>query len=215
MAKPKKRLNPKKRTKAPRLREATKYIENNIGYGTIASFDLDSFDYVDEEYDSLEEIFKDMKKRIHYGVEWATKYVYEALGVAVENWYNDYEPVMYVRTETLYDSPDMYVSGYGGHVYINITGNKMEQILENAEYGTHGTTLIISGNEVEDWRRVGDKGIGIWGELIKFLIDGEWSNTNSSGYGELPFIETSQMINFAFEAGIFAKGKAPFGNKKK
>ena len=30
MAKPKKRLNPKKRTKAPRLREATKYIENNI-----------------------------------------------------------------------------------------------------------------------------------------------------------------------------------------
>lgn len=210
-----KRLNPKKRTKAPRLKQATGIIENSItGDGVASTFNLETWDYDVEEFDSLEAIFKDMKKRIHFGVDWASKYAYEALGVALERWYNDYEPVKYVRSETLYNAGEVWVSGYGGHVSINLSSHyDMEQVLENAEQGIHGSTFYISGNDVVDWRRAGDKGIGIWGELIYFLMTTEWSDSNSSTYASMGSIDNAPMLDLAFDAGVFAKGKAPFGRK--
>lgn len=210
-----KRLNPKKRTKNPRLRDATDIIERSMnGSGIASTFNVDIWDYDIEEFDSLEAIFKDMKKRIHFGVDWASRYAYEALGVAIENWYNDYEPTKYVRSETLYNAPEVWVSGYGGHVSINLSSHyDMEQILENAEQGIHGSTFYISGNDVVDWRRAGDKGIGIWGELIYFLMTTEWSDSNSSTYASMGNIDNAPMLNYAFDAGVFANGKALFGRK--
>ena len=203
-----KRLNPKKRTKAPRLKQATGIIENSItGNGVASTFNLETWDYDVEEFDSLEAIFKDMKKRIHFGVDWASKYAYEALGVALERWYNGYEPVKYVRSETLYNAGEVWVSGYGGHVYISMDSghSNMNQIVEEAERGIHGTT--------EGWQRHGVNEIGIWGELIYFLITTEWSNTNSSTYASMGSIDGAPMLDLAFDAGVFAKGKASFGRE--
>ena len=201
--------NPKKRTKRPKLAAATKEIERSL-MGTVATFNLDTFDYENEEFSDLDLLFKDMKKRIEYGVDWASKYVYLALGVAVENWYNDYSPRVYQRTETLYNTPNYYVSGYGGHIFMDMNGELQYVIMDNAEGGLHGHVQII-GNDIRDWRMGGDKGIGIWRELLYFLEHGEWNETNSSQYANVDFIDVSQMINFAFDAGVAVKGKAAFG----
>ena len=208
-------LNPKKRTKSPRLKRAKQEIRNNLGSGTIANFNMDTWEYEDVEFDSLEAIFKDIKKRIHFGVDWATKYVFNVLEYVIEDWYNDYTPEKYVRTETLYNASDMYVSGYGGHVFISNylsytyppsqpPSHSGSEVLEYAETGLHGAT----------YPKQGDKGVGIWGELIYYLMNDEVSDTNASVYGSLTDIGDSEMIYLAFDAGIAAGARAAFGKKK-
>lgn len=205
--------NPKKRTKIRRLNSAIKDVQSN--QGEIASFfDLDTFDYIVGEFSSLDDIFKDIKKRIHYGVDWAARYCYEALSVAVEHWYNDYSPVKYTRTETLYEAPNVWVSGYGGHVsfgdYPNmmIGGKKPSEgmaILYYAEQGIHGVD--------PDWQDFGEKEIGIWGEFIDYLENGTWSYLKGGGQAMSPELDEAPMVYLAFNAGIFTGGKAPFGRK--
>lgn len=209
-----KSLNPKKRTKIRRLNNAKQYIENNLYSDTISSFDIDTFEDEVIQFDSLDDIFKDLKKRIHYGIDWAARYCYEALSVAVENWYNDYTPVKYTRSETLYEAPNVWVSGYGGHVsfgdYPNMTiGGKQPSmgstVLFFAEQGIHGTD--------SEWQQFGEKEIGIWGEFIDYLKNGTWSYSTGGGQALTAELDDAEMINFAFNAGIFSGGKAPFGRK--
>ena len=63
-----------------------------VNGGVEKILDLYTSELNDRTYDNLEEIFKDIKKRIECGISWATRITYEIANTAVENWYNDYTP---------------------------------------------------------------------------------------------------------------------------
>lgn len=223
-----KKKNKFKQTKNPRLNKAINEIQKNSNGNVISLFNLLTMEDEIEEYDSLDGIFKDIKERVHYGVDWASRYCYEVLGVAVEHWYNDaYDPgdppkipprpLVYIRSETLYNAPSVWVSGYGGHIsfgdYPSMTiwngdrdiPNSGEDILFFAEQGIHGAT--------DGWQISGEKEIGIWGEFIDYLENGTWSYTTGGGQIMSSELDEAPMVDLAFHAGISVKAYASFGRK--
>ena len=179
----------------------------------------DSFDAIskDKTFDSIEEVIKDIKERMHFGVYWSTQIIFTVAEVATENWYRDYHPEKYRRTDLLYDNlvvwnSGSYVSGYHGQVSVNPeylsyvypnSDNTGRMVLQYAEQGLHGV----------DYSRQGKEGVGIWGELINFLINDSWGEANLTGIGNMTDAKygDSLLIDSAFEAGMYV-GEKPEKN---
>lgn len=229
-----------KRQKLQRAKVALQdgLAEIQINGGVEQITDLLNFDFnsktSDKTYTSIEEIIKDIKNRMHYGVYWATQLVFTVAETATENWYLDFTPKEYYRQDYMYDtlfvwsnsshSPTQsYVSGYSGHVAPNpnylrfiypvnpkepeIFPPSGQQVFANAEVGLHGV------EHPRDKEHGVEKGIGIWHELIGFLFNESWgmgeSFWGSSGlqaeYG------SSNIIDTAFDVGFY-KGTKPNKN---
>ena len=192
------RLNPKKHGRRSEIRNANKWIDEQLG----------SLDRDEVRVDSIDDLISRIESDIKSGVAWATDFTFTALRVSIENWYNDYEPTMYIRTEMFYNSPYMEVHEKNGVIGIDLNLIHSPAMLAYAEEGIHGSTLIIDkkNGSVFDMRRAGDNMLGVWGELIYFLQTGTWNTSNSSAYGSMTAGSYGDlpMIDEAFEAGMLA-----------
>lgn len=176
--------------------------------------DLSTFSSDDRVYTDLDQIIKDIKKGVECGIWWATRIAFEITNVAVENWYNDYTPKEYYRTDTLYNNyvvwdSGSYASGNHGQIAVNKQylsyvypmkkGDKYphsgRDVLDKAEFGVHGARFSQPGNEY----------LGIWRELISFINDNQWGatadKTVNGTYGE------SQILDAAFDVGVYTRKK--------
>lgn len=192
------RLNPKKHGRRSELRDANTWIDGQLG----------SLDKDEVHVNSIDDLIRRIESDIKSGVAWATDFTFTALRVSIENWYNDYEPTMYIRTEMFYESPYVEVHNNSGEVGINLNCIHCPEMLANAEEGIHGSTLIIDKQTgaAFDMRRAGDHMLGVWGELIYFLQTGTWNTSNSSAYGDMAFGTYGDLpkVDEAFEAGMLA-----------
>lgn len=213
--------NPKKNTFKPMLTYAQSEILKNVGEGLFTTFNTDTWENEVKEFTDIRDLIHDMKKRTQYGVDWVGRFIAVSLGVAIENWYNDYTPLEYKRTETLFDSVTVWRDNYNyeSHVSLgnypnslipaNASGgavpNMGYEILENAEMGLHGASPSPIG------LREGETQIGIWGELISFLETGYWGATSGGTGVTQSSLSNSSALDAAFVAGVRAKGKAAYG----
>ena len=180
------RLNPKKHGRQSELRNANTWIDGQLG----------SLDKDEVRVNGIDDLIRRIESDIKSGVAWATDFTFTALRVSIENWYNDYEPTMYIRTEMFYESPYVEVHNNSGEVGINLNCIHCPEMLANAEEGIHGSTM----------GRAGDHMLGVWGELIYFLQTGTWNTSNSSAYGDMAFGSYGDLpkVDEAFEAGMLA-----------
>lgn len=178
-------------------------------------FDLSSFDSEDRVYDNLDDIFNDIKKRIECGISWATRITYEIANVAVENWYNDYTPTSYERRDILYDNyvvwnSGTYASAYEGHVEVNPQYLSFTYPLDPGDTYRHSGADVLKFAELgihcaEPPQKDGEKKLGIWKELIGYVLNDAWGTSGSGNadgkyqYGDSPILDA------AFDAGVYKK----------
>ena len=226
----KKKLNHHKQTFEPMLSYAQSQILENVGEGLFTTFNVDTWKDEVKEFSNLKYLINDMKRRTQYGIDWVSRYIAISLGTAIEHWYNDYEPVKYVRTETLFNSVTVWRDNYyyEGHVSLGDYPSSMQpsnselgysnagsKILELAEQGLHGATGKVinpqTGKTLTIGCQVGGTQIGIWGELIGFLETGYWGSTSGgTGVSQSTLLDSS-ALDAAFVAGVRSGGKASYG----
>lgn len=225
-----KKKNPHKQTFNPMLSYAQSQILENVGEGLFTTFNVDTWKDEVKEFSNLKYLINDMKRRTQYGIDWVSRYIAVSLGTAIENWYNDYEPVKYVRTETLFNSVTVWRDNYyyEGHVSLGDYPSSMQpsnselgysnagsKILELAEQGLHGATGKIinpqTGKTLTIGCQVGGTQIGIWGELIGFLETGYWGSTSGGTGVSQSTLLNSSALDAAFVAGVRSGGKASYG----
>ena len=226
----KKKLNSRKHTFEPMLSYAQGEILKNVGEGLFTTFNVDTWKDEVKEFSDLKHLINDMKRRTQNGVDWVSRYIAVSLGTAIENWYNDYEPAQYVRTETLFNSVTVWRDNYNyeGHVSLGDYPSSMQpsnskhgysnagsKILELAEQGLHGATDPMvnrqTGAVFSIGHQVGGTQIGIWGELIGFLETGYWGSTSGGTGVSQSTLLNSSALDAAFVAGVRSGGIAPYG----
>lgn len=189
--------------------------ELQMNGGVEQVFDLSSFDSEDRVYDNLDDIFNDIKKRIECGISWATRITYEIANVAVENWYNDYTPTSYERRDILYDNyvvwnSGTYASAYEGHVEVNPQYLSFTYPLDPGDTYRHSGADVLKFAELgihcaEPPQKDGEKKLGIWKELIGYVLNDAWGTSGSGNadgkyqYGDSPILDA------AFDAGVYKK----------
>lgn len=215
----KKKLNSRKHTFEPMLSYAQGEILKNVGEGLFTTFNVDTWEDEVKEFSDLKHLINDMKRRTQNGVDWVSRYIAVSLGTAIENWYNDYEPEQYVRTETLFNSVTVWRDNYNYEAHVSLgdypntvippncrdgQANMGSAILKEAEMGLHGASPKIG-------YQVGDTQIGIWGELISFLETGYWGSTTGGAGVSQSTLLNSSALDAAFVAGVRSGGIAPYG----
>lgn len=178
-------------------------------------FDLSSFDSEDRVYDNLDDIFNDIKKRIECGISWATRITYEIANVAVENWYNDYTPTSYERRDILYDNyvvwnSGTYASAYEGHVEVNPQYLSFTYPLDPGDTYRHSGADVLKFAELgihcaESPQKDGEKKLGIWKELIGYVLNDAWGASGSGNADGKHQYGDSPILDAAFDAGVYKK----------
>lgn len=211
--------NPKKNTFKPMLTDAQKEVLKNAGSGLLTTFNPDTWKDEVKEFSNIKYLINDMKRRTQNGVDWVGRYIAISLGVAIEDWYNDYTPRKYVRTETLFNSVTIWRDNYNYEAHVSLgdypntlippycedgIANMGSAILKTAEEGLHGDSPGIG-------HQVGNIRIGIWGELISFLETGYWGATSGGTGASQSTLLNSSALDTAFIAGVRSGGIAPYG----
>ena len=198
-----------------------KFSEMQLNGGVEQVTDLFTGDSSNRTFNSIDEIINDIKKRVECGVQWATRIVFLVADVAVENWYNDYDPEKYKRTDVLYDNyvvwnSGSYASAYHGQVEVNPNYLSFTYPQSQFDSFAHTGSLVLAaaehGHHGAEYPRDGKTGVGIWSELIGFIYNNDWGSGISADInGEFG---DSQIVDAAFEVGVYTKKKvnAKFDN---
>lgn len=189
--------------------------ELQMNGGVEQVFDLSSFDSEDRVYDNLDDIFNDIKKRIECGISWATRITYEIANVAVENWYNDYTPTSYERRDILYDNyvvwnSGTYASAHEGHVEVNPQYLSFTYPLDPGDTYRHSGADVLKFAELgihcaEPPQKDGEKKLGIWKELIGYVLNDAWGTSGSGNADGKHQYGDSPILDAAFDAGVYKK----------